>query len=115
MKTLSRLFIALCTALALLGTVPMTAAETQTPRLVLAADSGWKFFLGDPNGAEARSYADGSWRTVNLPHDWSIEGVPAKDNPTGAGGGFFPAGTGWYRKTFTTPARVEGQTGERRV
>ena len=109
MKTLSRLFIALCTALALLGTVPMTAAETQTPRLVLAADSGWKFFLGDPNGAEARSYADGSWRTVNLPHDWSIEGVPAKDNPTGAGGGFFPAGTGWYRKTFTTPAEWKGK------
>jgi beta-galactosidase len=87
----------------------MTTAETQTPRLVLAADSDWKFFLGDPNGAEARSYADGSWRTVNLPHDWSIEGAPEKNNPTGAGGGFFPAGTGWYRKTFTAPAEWKGK------
>ncbi|MEI9977068.1 MAG: glycoside hydrolase family 2 TIM barrel-domain containing protein [Ignavibacteriota bacterium] len=78
----------------------MTAAETQTPRLELAADSNWKFFLGDPNGAEAKSFADGPWRTVNLPHDWSIESAPAKDNPSGAGGGFYPAGTGWYRKTF---------------
>jgi beta-galactosidase len=75
----------------------------------LAADSGWKFFLGDPNGAEARSYADGSWRTVNLPHDWSIESAPNKDNPSGAGGGFFPAGTGWYRKTFTAPADWKGK------
>ena len=81
----------------------MTAAQTQTPRLELAADSDWKFLLGDPSGAEARAFADGSWRTVNLPHDWSIGGVPDQNNPTGSGGGFFPAGTGWYRKTFSAP------------
>jgi beta-galactosidase len=81
----------------------MIAAQEQTPRLELAADSDWKFLLGDPRGAEARAFADGSWRTVNLPHDWSIEGAPDKNNPTGSGGGFFPAGTGWYRKTFSAP------------
>ncbi|MGZ6311162.1 MAG: hypothetical protein ACXWOH_11050, partial [Bdellovibrionota bacterium] len=70
--------------------MPMTAAQTQKPRLELVADSEWKFLLGDPSGAEARDFADGSWRTVNLPHDWSIEGVPDKNNPTASGGGFFP-------------------------
>jgi len=75
----------------------------------LDADSGWRFLLGDRDGAEARQFADGSWRTVNLPHDWSIEGAPDKDNPTGSGGGFFPAGTGWYRKTFTPPREWKGK------
>ena len=56
-----------------------------------------------------RSFADASWRTVDLPHDWSIESKPDKDNPSGSGGGFFPGGTGWYRKTFTAPADWKGK------
>ena len=95
--------------LALLAAVPMSAAQPQTPRLELAADSNWKFLLGDPNGAEARSFEDASWRRVDLPHDWSIEGRPAKDNPTGSAGGFYPAGTGWYRKTFSAPPEWRGK------
>jgi beta-galactosidase len=87
----------------------MTAAQKQGPRLELAADSDWKFLLGDPSGAESRDFADAPWRTVNLPHDWSIEGVPNKDNPTGSGGGFFPAGLGWYRKTFNAPVEWRGK------
>ena len=85
------------------------AAKPAPPRLEIAADSGWKFFLGDPSGAEAPSFADASWRNVDLPHDWSIESQPNKDNPSGAGGGFFPNGTGWYRKTFHAPAEWQGQ------
>src|SRR5579864_9058325 len=106
-STLSR-SIAICFILTSLGTT-MTAAQEQAPRLELAADSDWKFLLGDPNGAESRDFADGSWRTVNLPHDWSIEGVANKDNPTGSGGGFFPAGIGWYRKTFSAPVGWRGK------
>ncbi len=109
MKLHSRWIIALCTALASLVPVPMSAANAGSPRLELAADSDWKFTLGDPSGAEAPSFADQSWRLVQLPHDWSIEGKPDKSNPTGAGGGFFPAGTGWYRKAFTAPAGWKGK------
>ncbi|HEY3441565.1 MAG TPA: glycoside hydrolase family 2 TIM barrel-domain containing protein [Paludibaculum sp.] len=93
--------------LASLTTVPMQAAPG--PRLTVAADANWKFQLGEASGAEARSFSDVSWRTVNLPHDWSIEGLTAKDNPTGSGGGFFPAGIGWYRKTFTAPGAWKGK------
>jgi beta-galactosidase len=71
---------------------------------VLRADSNWKFFLGDPTEASAPSFNDAPWRTVDLPHDWSIEGAPDPKNATGAGGGYFPAGIGWYRKTFRAPA-----------
>lgn len=84
-------------------------AQSRAPRIELAADSGWKFTLGDPSGAEQRSFDDAAWRSVDLPHDWSIEGPPEKDNPTGPGGGYFPAGTGWYRKTFTAPPAWKGK------
>ena len=63
-------------------------------------NENWKFHLGDTAGASARQFNDRSWRTINLPHDWSIEGRPEINNPSGNDGGYYPAGIGWYRKTF---------------
>src|SRR5690349_20609378 len=45
----------------------------------------------------------GTWRSLNLPHDWSIEGKFDKNSPAGTGGGALPGGLGWYRKTCTIP------------
>lgn len=100
---------ALSVALLLLTSCSTKAVESGPPRLVLAEDAGWKFLLGDPRGAEALAFPDSAWRTVDLPHDWSIEGRPEKDNPSGPGEGYFPAGVGWYRKTFRTPAGWRGK------
>jgi beta-galactosidase len=96
-------------SLGLLAVISMAAAPAKTPRLEVSADSNWGFLLGDPSGAETRSFDDASWRRVDLPHDWSIEGLPSKDNPTGSGGGFYPAGTGWYRKSFDAPSEWKGK------
>jgi beta-galactosidase len=101
--------IAVLVFLATLATLQMAAAQPANPRLELSADSNWKFLAGDPGGAEARSFADAGWRSVDLPHDWSIEGRPAKDNPSGSAGGFFPAGIGWYRKSFNAPPEWRGK------
>jgi beta-galactosidase len=109
MKLHLRIMIATFTLLLSLAPVSMKAAEPSAPRLEMAADFGWKFMLGDPSSAEATSFADNAWRMVNLPHDWSIEGRPEKSNPAGAGGGFFPAGIGWYRKSFSVPADWRGK------
>ena len=109
MKLHSRMIIALIATIASLAPVSLRAAKPAAPRQELAADAGWKFFLGDPAGAEAPSFADASWRTVDIPHDWSIESAPNKDNPSGSGGGFFPGGIGWYRKSFTAPANWKGK------
>lgn len=67
-------------------------------------DTGWKFYLGDTTDAGSKDFNDGSWRNLDLPHDWSIEGKIAPKNPTGNAGGYFPAGIGWYRKKFNAPA-----------
>lgn len=72
-------------------------------------DFNWKFNLGDitstnPTSIESPAispdYNDSGWRTLNLPHDWSIEGGYSQDNPSGYLGGYTPSGIGWYRKTF---------------
>ena len=61
---------------------------------------GWKFQLGDTADASRPDFDDSAWRSLDLPHDWSIEGTPEADNPMGNDGGYYPAGIGWYRKTF---------------
>lgn len=72
-------------------------------------DAGWAFTRGDEPGAEAPDWNDSGWRRVDLPHDWSIEGEFREDNPSGGGGGYLPAGIGWYRKTFTLPQDDAGK------
>ncbi|CAN5673516.1 hypothetical protein BH10ACI4_BH10ACI4_11230 [soil metagenome] len=109
MKSHFRHLITLAAMFAAFDPLSIAAAKLDSPRQVIDADSGWKFFLGDPGGAETPSFGDSSWRTVDLPHDWSIESRPEKDAPSGAGGGVFPAGTGWYRKTFHAPAEWKGK------
>jgi len=60
----------------------------------------WKFSLGDNLSASKGDFDDSQWRTLNLPHDWSIEADFSADNPASPGGGALPGGIGWYRKTF---------------
>jgi beta-galactosidase len=80
-------------------------------------DKNWKFTLvnskdtTDPTGkfdnAEQPEFNDSSWRTLDLPHDWSIELAPTSNSPAEAGTGFLEGGLGWYRKTFTLPKSME--------
>jgi beta-galactosidase len=85
------------------------AVAPTAPRQQLLADFDWKFSPGDPSGAEAPGFDDSSWRWVDLPHDWSIEGTPEKRAASGSGGGYYPAGVAWYRKTFEAPEDWKGR------
>jgi beta-galactosidase len=69
----------------------------------------WKFYLGDDLYASNTAYEDGQWRTLNLPHDWSIEADFSADNPATPGGGALPGGVGWYRKEFVPDQSSEGK------
>src|ERR1700744_4576584 len=84
-------------------------AKTQPVRYHLLMDRNWKFFLGDDKNASTSEYNDNAWRSLNLPHDWSIEGKFSKDESTGGGGGYLPTGIGWYRKEFTLPSIAKGK------
>ena len=106
---LSKSMQVLAPAALLLSTAHLLANPVAAPRTVISADADWKFLLGDSAGAQTTTFDDHSWRTVTVPHDWSIEGPPDAKNPTGSGGGYFPAGVGWYRKTFTAPTNWRGK------
>lgn len=69
----------------------------------------WQFYLHE---TKRKHWFDPSliqWRTVNLPHDWSIELDRSPDHPSAAAGGYFPMGRGEYRKTFTAPDDWRGK------
>ncbi len=83
-------------------------------------DSGWKFNRGDVSGAEVASFDDSQWRILDLPHDWSIEDLPAvegkkqigpfsEDSPSKGATGHVVGGIGWYRKNFTLDKSEEGK------
>ena len=70
-------------------------------------DFDWKFFKEDATGAQRTDFVDSAWRTLNLPHDWSIEGPYSETHPTGGSGGYLPTGIGWYRKHFSIPQQYK--------
>lgn len=86
--------------------------QNQTARIETLFDVGWKFQLGDAQGAEMPSFNDSAWRSLDLPHDWSIEDLPnqepgkvvgpfSKESIGTTATGYTIGGTAWYRKTFT--------------
>ncbi len=88
-------------------------AQNKTGNRTRPFDAGWLFMKDSATGAQGMNYDDASWRTVDLPHDWSIEDLPNQipDTVVGpfsrssigkAATGFTVGGTGWYRKKFTT-------------
>jgi len=86
--------------------LPGLAAAAAPARDRQQFDDGWRFRLGDEPAASQQTFDDGAWRNVDLPHDWSIE-APVDHAAPGAGAiGFFPSGTGWYRRHFTAPAAL---------
>src|ERR1700744_2963829 len=86
-----------------------TIVSASAQRTIIDFDKGWRFNLGDVPGAEQATTSDASWRSLNLPHDWSIEGKFSKENPATPEGGALPGGIGWYRKTFIVPATDKGK------
>ncbi len=55
-------------------------------------------------GATGANYDDSDWRTLNLPHDWGVEG-DFDINLPGDTGKLPWSGVGWYRKTFDVAAK----------
>ncbi|QOY90713.1 glycoside hydrolase family 2 TIM barrel-domain containing protein [Paludibaculum fermentans] len=117
-------------------TPPAAAAPTAVapPKRNQGFDEDWRFLRADAPGAEQPAFNDSAWRTLSLPHDWSVEDLPPRpahgngegvlwgtaglptrvgpfDTDLSAGGrdtGWFVGGTGWYRKHFRVDALPPG-------
>jgi beta-galactosidase len=110
--------------LALTFTLSALVVHGQDSRTV-SFDTDWRFRKDGLINAEGPAYTDTSWRKLNIPHDWSIEDLPApvpgrgtadsvvgpfaKGAVSGRDGGFLVGGTAWYRKHFTLDKRAAGK------
>ncbi len=72
-------------------------------------DEGWQFTQTDSVKMSWFGYNDKTWRTLDLPHDWAIEGDFMATAPSGASGGALPGGIGWYRKHFNVAKADKGK------
>lgn len=96
--------------------IPVTAADQLVSAVTL---DSWKFNLiattantAYASTAEtAPSYDDASWRTVSVPHDWSVELDFNASSPATYEGGYLDGGDAWYRTTVS----VNKQSGRRYV
>jgi beta-galactosidase len=97
-------------ALRFFSTISIAAcalAMAAPPERRVAFNDGWRFVKGDAAGAQRPEFDDSSWRRVQLPHDWAIEG-PFDSRYNSHQGGLPVHGTAWYRKRFTLPAGAAG-------
>lgn len=84
----------------------------------------WKFHLEEPgesapvgeeryprtaaSGAWYKGFDDSGWRSVTVPHDWSVELPFSKRYSSGTG--YLAGGIGWYRVRFGLPEEYRGKS-----
>lgn len=96
--------------------IPVTTADQLISAVPL---DSWKFNLisatantGYSSTAEAAAgFDDASWRTVSVPHDWSVGLEFNSSSPATYEGGYLDGGDAWYRTTVS----VDKQPGRRYV
>ena len=86
-------------------------------------NKNWRFIKGDVSEAVREDDNDAQWQSVDVPHDWAIDGPFDRNNDlqdvavdqnfekrssvkTGRTGGLPYVGTGWYRTRFSIPANA---------
>ena len=98
------------------GGIPVTTADQLVSVVPL---NSWKFNLISATANTAYSstaeaaagFDDASWRTVSVPHDWSVELDFNASSPATYEGGYLDGGDAWYRTTVS----VNKQNGRRYV
>lgn len=106
-------FVGLVLGLFACNTAEKMAKES--PREKILFDFDWKFYRGTVQEAEMPEFNDSGWRSIDLPHDWSIEDLRGTNSAidssavSGIDGGYFTGGTGWYRKKIKIPENSGGK------
>ena len=84
-------------------TLLLSVQSTNGQRVRESFNSNWKFKLDSATDYSMASANTSGWRTLNVPHDWSIEFAFDSTSPTGNGGGALRGGLAWYIKKFSLP------------
>ena len=86
--------------LMLLISISCSTGNNDTPRQKIKFDYGWSFSKGEFTDAYKNDFDDKEWKSLDLPHDWSITDTFSKKNPGSCA--YATGGIGWYRKKFNT-------------
>lgn len=70
-------------------------------------NDSWSFKNKDINDEFNQKSSEEGWRTVNLPHDWSVEGIHSPNLASCTG--YLPGGIGWYKKSLSISPADKGQ------
>lgn len=98
--------LAICVFVLLLISCSNSKIENQ--RISQSFNQDWTFQKGETGSESTIDFNDSSWRKLELPHDWAIEGPFDKSYDTRTGG--LPIyGTAWYRKQFEIEASHKGK------
>ena len=116
MKSVWSVFVVTCC----LGVAAMAAAENVVLRTRESFNRDWRFASDQkpitnerivPNSTSSPSvvdFDDSTWRKLDVPHDWGIEG-PFRDDLENSTGKLPWKSIGWYRKHFVIPAADQGK------
>ncbi len=108
-----------CVLAVLLSLVAVLTASADGRKSCI--DENWKFRYGAAPEAVSPDYDDSAWRTLSLPHDWSVEteaaevaggdhiGPFSRSSVGGNSTGQTVGGEGWYRKRFTLGQEDKGK------
>lgn len=64
-------------------------------RTISNLDAVWRFFKGNLTDGDNPKLDTSKWRTMDLPHDWSIEGSFDKNAATTGAAASLPSGGAW--------------------
>jgi len=111
-------YITSCALLAFAITIAHAQSGAETVRHADNLDTGWRFHLGAAHDAIVPAYDDSSWRRVDVPHDYVVEGTFSKINPAPSEyirddwywlHAYLPLRPAVYRKTISIPANAKGK------
>src|SRR5687767_681962 len=100
---LKRLFIQICLALLCASAAVFAYDPPASHRAKYNFNSGWKLFVGDPEGAECPGFDDSAWKDVTLPRAWNEDDAFREDIKD------LSTGVAWYRKRFRLPSGAQGR------
>jgi beta-galactosidase len=127
MRKMIFLILMILLSVFILGSSNYKHVKTGNDSRTISFDEGWRFIKENPDGAEDPAFDDSEWRTIDLPHDWSIEDLPigqaglpgqihdsiigpfSKASISKKGTGYTVGGTAWYRKHFTLNKKDKGK------
>lgn len=121
MKKLTYFHAIVCFIVLATGLLGCSSSKKGNNPRTISFDADWRFFKGDQANAQNSDFDDSKWRTLDLPHDWSIEDLPNQtpDSIIGPfskaaigkmGTGYTIGGTAWYRKHFTLNKENQDKT-----